>query len=140
MPIQSAMPLQDYSPGQLVRRFRAASRPTMEELRLRRLTLGARREGLTAAEQTARARRRAGLTQEELVARCGLSVEGLRKIERDRVCPQPDTVRVLARALDLTPAAHAALMAACERTRAMRARLGAAPVDPAPISPPGTLP
>lgn len=46
--------------------------------------------------------RRRGLTQEELVARSGLSVEGLRKIERDRVCPLDDTLLLLARALNVT--------------------------------------
>ena len=108
--------------GQMLRRFRTASRPTLDELRLRRQTVAALDQELTAAEQMARARRRSGLTQEELVARSGLSVEGLRKIERDRVCPQPDTVRLLARALQLSTTEEAALFAATEQLRRARDR------------------
>lgn len=45
-------------------------------------------------------RLRAGLTQEELAERAGISVRGLRKLECGRTtAPRPDTVRLLAGAL-----------------------------------------
>ena len=106
--------------GELVRRFRAAARPTEPELRLRREGLAGQYD-IGGAEATERAHRRAGLTQEELVARCGLSVEGLRKIERDRAVPQPDTIRILVRALDLSAADARLLRRAAERGRVERA-------------------
>ena len=105
--------------GELVRRFRSAARPTEPELRLRRELL-AGDGGSGGAEAIARAQRRAGLTQEELVARCGLSVEGLRKIERGRATPQPDTIRILVRALDLSAADARLLRYAAERERTAR--------------------
>jgi predicted ATPase/transcriptional regulator with XRE-family HTH domain len=110
----------DRSPGQLVRYFRDAAKPTADELQRRARSSSNRADSALAVEQRDRARRRAGLTQEELVARCGLSVEGLRKIERDRVCPHPDTLRALARALQLSSAQYAVLVAAAERTRSQR--------------------
>ena len=105
--------------GELVRRFRAAARPSEPELRLRRAALGGQYD-IGDAEATERARRRAGLTQEELVARCGLSVEGLRKIERGRAVPQPDTIRILVCALDLSAADARLLRRAAERGRVAR--------------------
>ena len=105
--------------GELVRRFRATACPTDAELRLRRGAL-AKGGDIGVAEATERAQRRAGLTQEELVARCGLSVEGLRKIERDRAVPQPDTLRILVRALDLSAADARLLRRAAEGGRVAR--------------------
>ncbi len=53
------------------------------------------------------------------MARSGLSVEGLRKIERDRVCPLDDTLLLLARALHLTNRERtASLLAAAQVARA----------------------
>jgi len=106
--------------GELVRRFRAVACPTDAELRLRREAL-AKGGDIGVAEATERAQRRAGLTQEELVARCGLSVEGLRKIERDRAVPQPDTLGILVRALDLSAADARLLRRAEECGRVARA-------------------
>jgi tetratricopeptide (TPR) repeat protein/transcriptional regulator with XRE-family HTH domain len=48
-------------------------------------------------------RRRAGLSQEELAERAGISVRGLRKIESNQIdTPRPATVRLLADAFALT--------------------------------------
>ncbi len=93
----------------------------MEELRLRKQSLASQVDGLTTEEMALRVTRRRGLTQEELVARCGLSVEGLRKIERDRVCPLDDTLLLLARALRLTESEREMLLAAARQGRARRA-------------------
>src|SRR5215208_5259261 len=58
----------------------------------------------------------AGLTQEELAARTGLSVRGLSDLERGvRVIPRKDTLRLLIEALGLIGAERAALMAAAKR-------------------------
>jgi predicted ATPase/DNA-binding CsgD family transcriptional regulator/DNA-binding XRE family transcriptional regulator len=55
----------------------------------------------------------AGLSQEELAAKAGLSQRGISDLERgERRLPRPDTVRRLAEALDLDQAARAALLAA----------------------------
>ncbi len=105
----------------LLRHYREQAKPTMGELRLRRRALAAQAEGLTEEELGARATRKRGLTQEELVARSGLSVEGLRKIERDRVCPFDDTILALARALRLSDTEREALLAAAGRARTTRA-------------------
>src|SRR5690348_9708731 len=107
--------------GALLRRFREQATPTAEELRRRRRALTSQVEGLTTSEIGMRIGRRRGLTQEELVARSGLSVEGLRKIERDRVCPLDDTILVLARALRLTDKGREVLLTAAEKARAARA-------------------
>jgi transcriptional regulator with XRE-family HTH domain len=61
----------------------------------------------------------AGLTQEALAERAGLSARGVQDLERGlKRAPRPDTLRLLAGALELAPEARAALAAA--------ARLGAA--------------
>jgi predicted ATPase/DNA-binding XRE family transcriptional regulator len=58
-------------------------------------------------------RLRAGLSQEELAARAELSVRGVSNLERGlRTSPRPDTVRMLAEALALSPEDRAALIAA----------------------------
>jgi non-specific serine/threonine protein kinase len=106
--------------GALLRRFREQATPTAEELRLRRQSLAAQVDGLTTEEMLLRVTRRRGLTQEELVARCGLSVEGLRKIERDRVSPLDDTILLLARALRLTDSEREMLLASAGQGRAKR--------------------
>lgn len=64
-------------------------------------------------ETLRRLRAAAGLSQEELAARAGLSLNALGQLERGvRKHPYPSTVRALADALELTGAARAALHAA----------------------------
>ncbi|GGM62951.1 BTAD domain-containing putative transcriptional regulator [Dactylosporangium sucinum] len=64
-----------------------------------------------------RFRRRAGLTQESLAARSGMSVRALRDIERDRVRhPHAASLERLAAALGLSPAERAELLAVLDRT------------------------
>ncbi len=81
------------------------------------------------ADQLRRHRLAAGLTQEELAERSGLSVRGISDLERGvKQRPHPETVRLLARGLDLSPDAVEALRAA------------ASPADqPAPASIPEPL-
>src|SRR4051795_9966711 len=58
-------------------------------------------------------RERAGLTQEELAERAGLTAHGVSALERGvRSRPYPHTVRSLADALDLTADQRAALLRA----------------------------
>jgi predicted ATPase/transcriptional regulator with XRE-family HTH domain len=65
----------------------------------------------------------AGLTQEALAERAGLSARGLSDLERGvRVTPRKDTVRLLAEALATGPADRAALAAAARRGAGMTAR------------------
>ena len=55
----------------------------------------------------------AGLSQEELAERAGLSARGVSDLERGlRACPRPETVRLLADALALGPEERASLVAA----------------------------
>src|SRR3954466_937445 len=55
----------------------------------------------------------AGLTQEGLAERAGVSARGVQDLERGvRAAPRPETVRLLAEALGLDAAAHAGLIAA----------------------------
>jgi predicted ATPase/DNA-binding XRE family transcriptional regulator len=69
----------------------------------------------------------AGLTQEELAERTGLSVRGISDLERGaRSRPHFDTVRMLADALELAPPDRATLLAAA------RQAANAAPLDPTP--------
>ena len=68
----------------------------------------------------------AGLTQEALAERAGLSARGVQDLERGvHAAPRAETVRLLAEALGLDAAARAALLAAA------RPEL-AAPAPPAP--------
>src|SRR5690242_18848975 len=77
----------------------------------------------------------AGLTQEMLATRAGLSVRGVSDLERGaRRAPYPDTVRRLADALGLPEAARSALAAAS------RQATDRAPASPAPSSPASSLP
>ena len=69
-----------------------------------------------------------GLTQEDLAERSGLSVYAISMLERGvRTAPRSSTVELLARALELDAAEHAALAAAA---RARPARSDAAPAEP----------
>jgi non-specific serine/threonine protein kinase len=72
----------------------------------------------TFAELLRRHRAAAGLTQEALAERAGLSPEGVGALERGvRRAPQRQTVALLADALGLSGAARAGLEAAVERRR-----------------------
>jgi tetratricopeptide (TPR) repeat protein/transcriptional regulator with XRE-family HTH domain len=71
-----------------------------------------------------RYREAAGWTQEALAEAAGLSVRGLRYLERDESRPYPETVRHLVTALALTPAEQAAF------TAAARTDLRVSPVAP----------
>jgi predicted ATPase/DNA-binding XRE family transcriptional regulator len=70
-----------------------------------------------------RHRRAAGLTQEALAERAGLSTRGISDLERGaRELPRKDTLRLLLQALDLSPADRAALIAAARRPPAPEPR------------------
>src|SRR6516165_6401989 len=94
----------------------------------------ARREGSRAmasprttrfGERLRRARQAAGLTQEALAERAGLSRRGINDLERGvRQTPRKDTVALLAAALGLSEADRLALEAAARRTTE--------PIAPAP--------
>lgn len=61
-------------------------------------------------------RQAAGLTQEQLAERAGLTVNGISQLERgERRSPYPHTIRALAEALGLSAEAHAAFAAATRR-------------------------
>ena len=63
-------------------------------------------------------RERAGLTQEELAERAGLTPHAISALERGvRTRPYPHTVRSLAEALDLDAAERAALVGPYPRAR-----------------------
>ncbi|MCC6312405.1 MAG: helix-turn-helix domain-containing protein [Thermomicrobiales bacterium] len=67
--------------------------------------------GLSFAARLRRARRVAGLEQETLAIRAGLSVATVRQLERgEQRHPYPATIRALANALGLTPSERAALV------------------------------
>ena len=86
-----------------------------------------------------RHRQAAGLTQEELATRAGLSVRGLSDLERGvRVIPRKDTLRLLVEALGLAGAERAALVAAAKRRPAppLRATYDRGARDlPVPLTP-----
>lgn len=72
----------------------------------------------------------ASLTQEGLAGRAGLSAKGIALLETGRrLAPHPETVTLLAAALDLAPKERAALIAAATRARTTRA--GTLPLHPA---------
>src|SRR5215204_5946097 len=70
-------------------------------------------EGLRFGERLRRFREAAGLTQEELGERAGLTAQGIGALERgDRKRPYPQTVRALAAALGLSEDERTALIGA----------------------------
>src|SRR4051794_6058846 len=93
-------------------------------------------EGRAFADVLRRYRHQVGLTQEELAEAAGLSVRGLRYLERGLRHPTRDTVRRVVAALDLSPAEGSAL------ARAGRAGPDGSVLPPrrgAPPVPPGAL-
>src|SRR5215472_4091141 len=63
----------------------------------------------------------ANLTQEELAARAGITVQAVGALERGiRRAPRPSTIEALAKALALDAAQHGALVAAARRPQAER--------------------
>ena len=89
----------------------------------------------TFAELLRRHRAGAGLTQEALAERAGLSPEGIGALERGvRRAPQRQTVALLAAALALSAADRVAFEAAPARRR------GPAPTPAPPAAPPHNLP
>jgi predicted ATPase/transcriptional regulator with XRE-family HTH domain len=63
---------------------------------------------MSLAKQLRHYRERAGLTQEELAAKAGLTAKAISAIERaERLSPYPQTVRALANALGLSPVEQA---------------------------------
>src|SRR5262249_17782654 len=74
-------------------------------------------EPLLFADLLRRYRQAAGLTQEELAARAGLSARAISDLERGvRTAPRKDTVTLLANALGLSTEEGAALFAASRRS------------------------
>jgi len=83
-----------------------------------------------------RLREAAGLTQEELAMRSGLSVAAVSALERGlRRRPYPHTVRSLAGALGLAEAERAALLEAVPKRAARSSPLSAVPSLPVPPTP-----
>src|SRR5688572_15125427 len=85
-------------------------------------------------------RLKAGLTQEALAERAGVSARGLQLLERDRTVPRAETVRLLAEALGLSAEARTALIAAVHPELTTPAvplatplRLHGLPVPPTPL-------
>ena len=74
----------------------------------------------------------AGLTQEALAERAGVSARGLQLLERGGAVPRAETLRLLADALGLTDAALDDLLAAVHPELAMPAALPSAPTLDAP--------
>ncbi len=82
-----------------------------------------------------RHRQAAGLTQEELAERAGLSIEGISALERGvNRAPRKDTVELLAEALSLSATARAAFANAA-RTGAQPLTTPTAPADAASLPP-----
>ena len=98
---------------------------------------------LTFADLLRRHRRGAGLTQEELAARAGLSPQTVSALERGvNHAPHRDTIALLAEALALAPADYATFQAAARRPTHALAALPVAAATPAPTldQPPHNLP
>jgi predicted ATPase/transcriptional regulator with XRE-family HTH domain len=90
---------------------------------------------MSFAEQLRHYRERAGLTQEELAAKAGLTAKAISALERaERRSPYPHTVRALADALGLSQAERAELLQA--RIGSKQAAVPAAP----PLAPPAGSP
>jgi predicted ATPase/transcriptional regulator with XRE-family HTH domain len=81
----------------------------------------------------------AGLTQEALAERAGVSARGIQLLERDRTAPRAETVRLLADALALDAEARATLIAASHPELASAApsapprRVAGLPAPPTPL-------
>lgn len=85
------------------------------------------------AEQLRRLREVAGLTQEELAERAGLTTYGVSALERGvRTRPYPHTVRALAEALELDTTARAALVAAVPKRGSAARAPAVRAAEPAP--------
>jgi predicted ATPase/transcriptional regulator with XRE-family HTH domain len=83
-----------------------------------------------------RLRLAAGLSQEELAERAGLSARGVSDLERGlRASPRPETVRMLADALQLAPADRAEFIAAARPELQAPEPPAAAPAEPSPAPP-----
>src|SRR5688572_2528011 len=85
-------------------------------------------------------RLRAGLTQEALAERAGVSARGVQDLERGlRIAPRAETVRLLADALGVSGEARAALIAAAHPELAAPPASGATllrlPTPPVPLTP-----
>jgi predicted ATPase/transcriptional regulator with XRE-family HTH domain len=94
---------------------------------------------MSFGEYLRRYRERAGMTQEELAAKAGLTAKAISALERaERRSPYPQTVRALADALDLSQAERAELIQA----RGGSKRRGSAPraAQPTIPRPPATQP
>src|SRR5580765_3108526 len=86
----------------------------------------------TLGETLRNHRRAAGLTQEELAERAGISPRSISGLERgDGVTPRRDTVALLARALDLVGADRAAFEAMVLRQPRPRPSVRPDPLRPA---------
>ncbi|HET7095102.1 MAG TPA: helix-turn-helix domain-containing protein, partial [Thermomicrobiales bacterium] len=93
----------------------------------------------TFGQSLRRHRQAAGLSQEMLAERAGLSVRGLSDLERGaRLVPRAETIRMLADALDLSATEIAALAAAARPSQARPTPATAAP--PTPLHGAGQLP
>ncbi len=90
-------------------------------------------EGASFAELLRTSRERAGLTQEELAERSGLTPHAISALERGaRTRPYPHTVRALGDGLGLSPDEQALLRAAVPRRAAAASSPGEAAPTPAP--------
>src|SRR4249920_182112 len=90
---------------------------------------------MSFGEQLRQYRERAGLTQEELAAKAGLTAKAISALERaERRSPYPQTVRALADALGLSQDERAMLMQA--RLVPRQAATVTQPTPPAPRSRP----
>src|SRR5688500_17820736 len=82
----------------------------------------------------------AGLTQEGLAERAGLSTRGISDLERGaRGLPRNDTLQMVLQALDLSPGDRAALVAAARPSPASAGRQGGTPSVPTLPVPPTPL-
>jgi predicted ATPase/class 3 adenylate cyclase len=98
----------------------------------------------TFADLLRRSRKAAGLTQEELAARCGLGVRSIGDLERGMTrAPHRDTVALLAGALELSGEDRAAFEAAARRASPTGVGTSPAPSHdgdtPVPAPPTGTV-
>src|SRR6516164_2060194 len=85
-----------------------------------------------------RYREAAGLSQEDLAERAGLTAKGIGALERgERQRPQPHTLQQLTAALALSEQQRAAFIAAVPRPTGAGPDLEAAPAAPPGIPPPG---